>query len=123
MFNNTNRLEFNNDKNEALGKLQQILEEAIDIGADSIELEYADGGLEVCYMLEGMGVGTILADRRLVSEIIELIIDKAKLENKSRGVMGWTHLGKQYKITVEEYENFGESAFRLILRKPKRKAG
>ena len=72
MFNNTNRLEFNNDKNEALGKLQQILEEAIDIGADSIELEYVDGGLEVCYMLGGMGVGTILADRRLVSEIIRI---------------------------------------------------
>ena len=106
-------------KNEARQKLQQIIEEAIDIGADSIELEYVDSGLEVCYMLGSSGVGTILADRMLESEIVELIISKAKLEDKSRGVMDWTYLGKRYHILVEEYESFGESAFKLILRKLK----
>ena len=76
-------------------------------------------GLMACYMLGGAGIGTVLADRMLESEIIELIIDKVKLEDKSRGVMVWTHLGKQYDVTVEEYDNFGESAFKLILRKRK----
>lgn len=111
------------DKHKAQEKLQQILEEAINIGADSIELEYDDGGLEVCYMLGNTGFGTILADRKLIGEIIGLIIDQAKLEHKSRGVLNWMHLGKQYNITVKEYENFGESAYRLILRKPNQKAG
>lgn len=105
-------------KNEAHQKEEQILGGAIDIGADSIELEYVDGGLEVCYMLGSRGVGTILADPMLESEIIEIIISKAKLEDKPRGVMDWMHLGKRYHILVEEYESFGEIAFKLMLSKP-----
>jgi len=105
-------------KNEARQKLQHIIEEAIDIGADSIELEYVDDGLEVCYMLGSTGFGTLLADRALESEIIELIISEAKLEDTPRGVMDRMHLGKRYHILVEEYDNFGESAFKLILNNP-----
>lgn len=105
-------------KNEARQKLQQIIEEALDIGADSIELEYVDDGLEVCYMLGSNGFGMILADRTLEREIIELIISEAKLEDTSRGVMDRMHLGKRYHFLVEEYESFGESAFKLILNNP-----
>lgn len=108
-------------KNDAFLKLQRILEEAIKIGADSVELEYVNEGLEVCYMHGCIGFGTVLTDRTLESKFIELIIDMAKLEDKSRGVMIWTLLGKEYSITVEEYENFGESAFRLKIRKAKDK--
>lgn len=113
----------NDDKHKAQEKLQQILEEALNIGADSIELEYSDGGLEVCYILGNTGFGATLADRKLIGEIIGLIIDQAKLEHKSRGVLNWMHLGKQYNITVREYEHFDESAYRLILKKPNQKAG
>ena len=57
------------------------------------------------------------------SEILELIIKRAKPQNKCRGVMDWTHGGKSYKIKVQQYENFGKTAFRLILEKPKLKRG
>jgi len=105
----------------ALQKLQQVLEEAVSAGADSIELEYVAEGLEVMYTFESTGSGDVIGDRVLASGIIRLIIDRAKLARRSRGVMNWRLLGKQYNIAVEEYESFGESAFRLILGKPGQK--
>ena len=36
----------NDKKNEALQKLQQILEEALDIGADYVALQYMGDGLD-----------------------------------------------------------------------------
>jgi hypothetical protein len=71
----------------ALEKLEQIIEKAINANADSITLEYADGGLEICYMLGNTGTGDFLVDRALERGIIKLIIDKAKLKNKSKGTM------------------------------------
>ncbi|MBI5030125.1 MAG: hypothetical protein HZB51_06325 [Chloroflexi bacterium] len=108
-------------KDAAREKLQQILEEAAEGGADSIELEYAPEGLEISTLVGSTGIGNVLDDRMLAREIIGLIIDRAKLENKSRGVMNWILVGKPRNIIVEEYDSFGESAFRLILGKPRRK--
>jgi hypothetical protein len=108
-------------RDEALQKLQQMLEEAVDAGADSIELEYVAEGLEVMYVLGSTSSGDVIGDRVLASGIIRLIIDRAKLARRSRGVMNWTLLGKQYNIMVEEYDSFGESAFRLTLGKPRQK--
>ena len=105
----------------ALQKLQQMLEEAVSAGADSIELEYVAEGLEVMYMFGSTGSGDVIDDRVLASGIIGLIVDRAKLARKSRGVMNWTFFGRQYNITVEEYDSFGESAFRLRLGKPRQK--
>ncbi len=65
--------------------------------------------------------GDVIDDRVLASGIIRLIVDRAKLARRSRGVMNWTLFGKQYNITVEEYDSFGESAFRLIFGKPGQK--
>jgi hypothetical protein len=72
-------------------------------------------------MFGSTGIGDVLSDRTLASEVIGLIINRAQLEDKSRGVMRWTLFGEQYAITVEEYESFGESAFRLKLGKPRQK--
>ncbi len=106
-----------NDK--ALEELEQIIGKAINARADSIILEYADEGLEVCYMLGNIGLGSILVDPVLERGIIRLIVDRAKLDNKSKGTMVWAHSGKKYHITVKEYDYFGESAFELILNKAK----
>ncbi len=106
-------------RDRALQKLQQVLEEAVSAGADSIELEYVAEGLEVVYTFGSTGSGDVIGDRVLASGIIRLIIDRAKLARRSRGVMNWRLLGKQYNIAVEEYESFGESAFRLIPGKPR----
>jgi hypothetical protein len=108
-------------KEKTLQKLQQMLEEAVSAGADSIELEYVAEGLEVMYVLGSTGSGDVIDDRVLASGIIRLIADRAKLARRSRGVMNWTLFGKQYNITVEEYDSFGESAFRLMFGKPRQK--
>lgn len=105
----------------ALQKLQQVLKEAASAGANSIELEYVAEGLEVMYTFGSAGSGDVIDDRALASGIIRLIVDRARLAHKSRGVMNWTLLGKQYNIAVEEYDSFGEPAFRLILGKPGQK--
>jgi hypothetical protein len=108
-------------RDRALQKLQQILEEAVSAGANSIELEYVAEGLEVMYMFGSTGNGYVIDDRMLASGIIRLIVDRAGLARKPRGVMNSMLLGKQYNIAVEEYDSFGESAFRLILGKPRSK--
>jgi hypothetical protein len=108
-------------KDKASERLQQILEQAVDGGADSIQLEYVEDGLEVCYMFGSTGIGDVLSDHTLASEIIGLIVDRAKLGDKSRGVMTWTLFGKRHSIVVEEYDSFGESAFRLKLGNPRQK--
>jgi hypothetical protein len=111
-----------NKKARASKKLQQIIEEAMRSGAQSIELQYEAEGLEVSYMVGQRGWGRVLTDRALAEELLCLIIDLAQLENKPRGVISWRRAGQSYPIAVEEYDRFGESAFRLKLGKPQ-KAG
>jgi hypothetical protein len=106
-------------KNDAYKKLEQIIEKAIKSEVDSITLEYVDEGLEVCFICGNTGIGDVIADPAMVHRIIRLIVDMAKLDNKSKGIMVWTCLGEQYKIAVEVYGNFGESAFKLIMNKAK----
>jgi len=105
---------------EALHVLRKILEEATDMGADAVELELEEKGLEVCYMFGHTGVGNILLDHKQGQYIIEFIIEKAKIDKNSCGKMHMDFHKGQHTIVVEEYENFGESAFRLILDKPER---
>jgi cellobiose-specific phosphotransferase system component IIA len=102
---------------QARRALRQILEEAARAGADTIELEYANEGLEVTFMFGHAGVGDVLVNRELEREVIGLIVEEAHLQNSSRGSMGMILLGEPYTIIVEEYESFGESAFRLRLQK------
>jgi hypothetical protein len=87
-----------------LQKLTEILENALEVGADSVELEYNSGGhLEVCFM-------------KLRASIVEL-------KNKYRGRFPTTLGGTERRVKVEYYDSFGETAFRLKFSKPKRKKG
>lgn len=104
----------------AVQKLEEILEEAVTGEAGSITLEYVDEGLEICHMFGGRGIGNVVRDPKLKQEIIDLIVDKAELQGKSTRVMPWVIRGRRYDVAVEEYDSFGESAFKLILGKPKR---
>ena len=105
-------------KAQALQKLKGIIEEALRYGADVVELEYADGGLEINYLVGQVGLGHVLTDHALARELLRMIVELAGLEKKSRGVMAWTQAGKTYRIRVEEYDSFGETAWRLTLGKP-----
>jgi hypothetical protein len=100
--------------------LIQILEYALETGADAVEMEYADGGLEVCFMVGNTGMGRWLTDRTQINQLIEAIVKTAKLRRKSRGQMQLTLCGAEHTIFVHQYDSFGESAFRLGIDKPAR---
>ena len=105
-----------------LQALQKILEDALREGADAVELEYVDEGLEVCRMFGNTGLGNVLTDRELIGGIISAVVERAGLETRSRGKMHIDLLGEQRAVIVEEHESFGESSFRLILGEPRREA-
>lgn len=62
-------------------------------------------------------MGTVLKDRALETALVELIVRRAGLENRGRGKLDWNVLGENRRITVEEYDSFGETCFRLKLGK------
>lgn len=102
---------------EALEIVRSILEDAMDAKAEIVELEYADDGLEVCFIVGNFGLGATLIDRAMESKVISTIVELAKLHRKPHGKMQIELRGKPHTIIVEEYQSFGESAFRMKLRK------
>lgn len=98
-------------------QLQAYLDEAVEAGADAIILEYVAEGLEVCFMLGDTGAGRILKDSKLAGALMQLIGDRAGLDTRTKGTMIWPVHGQPLKIAVEEYDSFGECAFRLKLKK------
>jgi hypothetical protein len=102
--------------------LHSLLETAVRRGTETIELEYVNEGLEVTYMSGSFGTGEVIDDRKSIETIIDELVTQAKLEDKSRGKFKWIYNEREYEVRAEEYESFGESAFRLIVRKSKRSA-
>lgn len=55
----------------ARGKLQEIIDRAVDSGADSVTIEFAKGGgLEVFFVFESAGFGDILVDASLQNAVM-----------------------------------------------------
>jgi hypothetical protein len=102
----------------AIAKMQEILGRAIDAGADAVTIEFAkEGGLEVLFVFGNTGVGDILVEQSLESEVMTLIYEQAGLEEKSRGVLHRECHGQNLEINVEEYDSFGETAYKLTFPK------
>ena len=108
-----------NNGTEALEIIRSLLEDAVDAKTETVELEYADGRLEVSFMVGNFGLGGTPIDREMESKVISTIVDLAELDEKTRGKMQIELHGKRHTIIVEEYQSFGEFAYRLKLRKPK----
>jgi hypothetical protein len=111
----------NKDKDfekQAILTLQEITDQAIDIGASKVEIEFSkEGGLEVIFISGNVGIGEIHVDESLESAVMELIFDRSGMENAACGVLLCESHGYNHKIQVEEYTSFGETAFRLTLPK------
>lgn len=101
----------------AVEYLNRLLDDAVEAGADTVELERVPERLEICFLAGGAGIGTVLKDRALQAQLIELLVRRAGLKNRSK--MKWNIHGQDCTITVEEYDSFGESCFRLKLAKPR----
>jgi hypothetical protein len=102
----------------AIAKMQEIIDEAVDAEVDAVTIEFAkEGGLEVIFMVGNTGVGGILVDRILETEVMGLIHERAELEEKTAGVMHWESHGQNLEIRVEQYDSFGENAYTLTFPK------
>ena len=102
--------------------LHSLIETAVRQGAETIELEYVTEGLEVTYMSGSFGISEVIDNRKSIKTIIDELVTQAKLEYKTRGTFKWIYDEREYEVRAEEYESFGESAFRLILKKSKQSA-
>jgi hypothetical protein len=102
--------------------LHSIIETAIQQGAETIDLEYVTEGMEVTYVSGSYGVGEVIDNRKSIKTIIDELVTQAKLEQKTRGTFKWIHDEREYEVRAEQYESFGESAFRLIVKKSKQSA-
>ena len=110
------------DKNKKYSELSEfikIIDLAVHESADSITIQYDDDGLEVCYWIGTTGIADVFVDRDYEEILIEYIIEAAGLENKAKGIIETDLDGTKYNVNVEEYDHFGESAFRLSIRKIK----
>ena len=110
------------DKKVTGQTLHSIIKTAVRQGAETIELEYVTEGLEVTYMSGSYGIGEVIDNRKSIKTIIDELVTQAKLEYKTRGTFKWIYDEREYEVRAEEYESFGESAFRLILKKSKQSA-
>ena len=98
-------------------QLQAYLDEAVEASANAIVLEYVPEGLEVCFMLGDTGAARVLEDTKLAGDLMQLVGDRAGLDTKTKGTITWLVHGQPVGIAVEEYDSFGECAFRLKLKK------
>lgn len=101
--------------------LQQILDEAVEGGATSVELTPEPDGLEVCYIVGSTGFGHLISDRKAESALFRLIFERAGLDERERGSMEVELEGKSRTIRVEQFESFGETCLRLHLQEPARR--
>jgi hypothetical protein len=103
----------------AVEYLNDILHKAVDTESDTVLLERVPEGLEISFLRGGSGVGIVLEDRALESELIGLLVRRAGLERRVHGRLKWEIHGQERVIRVEEYDSFGESCFRLKLGRPR----
>jgi hypothetical protein len=111
----------NSDK--AFHELVRVLEKAVEAGANSVGLDYKGRDLMVFHNFGNTGLGASCIPQELQQDVIAEIVKRAGLSRKSRGKMQISLLGKGYEAVVEEYDSFGESAFRLILKERQKKSG
>ena len=114
------RQESADNSDQAFQELVRVLEEAVEVGADSLDLEYEGRDLIVYHRFGDTGLGAARIPTELQQAVIGEIVKLAGLSRKPRGKMQVTLLGKDYEARVKEYDSFGESAFTITLKERKR---
>ncbi len=107
----------------AFQELVGVLEEAVRAGVTSVGLEYKGRELMVFHQAGPLGLGATRIAEDLQQAVIEELVNRAGLGQKSRGRMRVMLLGRDFEVAVEEYDSFGESAYNLTLKERKKKAG
>jgi len=104
---------------QAYRELIRVLEETVQAGADSVELEYEGRDLMVFHNFGNTGLGASRIPQELQQDVIAELVNRAGLSRKSRGKMQVSLLGKDYEAVVVEYDSFGELAFTITLKERK----
>jgi len=99
--------------------LEELAREALDLGADVLEVEYRDGHEEVVAYMGA--VGRQIA--RLPSGTPQASALRRDLYATKRRLLRFTSHEQEYELRADVYENFGEDAFRVELRAPMRRSG
>jgi hypothetical protein len=76
-------------------------------------------GIWACICISETGLGLVSIPRDLQEPVLGELVERANLTRKPKGRMQVNLLGKDYLVTVNEYDSFGESAFTLTLKKSK----
>lgn len=96
--------------------LLDLIQKAVAMGADSLEIEYKDGRQQVCVMRGAMGVG-IASVKSNSPKSTRLLAEIDALRKARRVQVG----GVAYRAAVTEYDSFGEMAYRIALAKGRRR--
>lgn len=93
-----------------MSMLLDFLREAIEMGADSIEIDYKDGQERICAMRGAMGVtiGSVPSASKMSGKLLAEVDNLRKAKRvKVAGVA--------YRAMVAKYDSFGETAYRITL--------
>jgi hypothetical protein len=93
--------------------LEELVSEALRVGADAFELEYDSGYDEVCVMRGPVGWGIA----RLRSSSPEAIALREELRRIARRKRHITVDGDRYELLGRVGESFGEATFRVEFRR------
>src|SRR5215475_1174949 len=81
---------------------QRIVERALAEDADSVSLEPVPEGLEVCWIVDNTGLGTVVSTHE-GNRLTRFIVRAAGLEQSDRGTLAMKVAGESRKISVESY--------------------
>jgi hypothetical protein len=106
-------------KRSEVAVLEQLAREALDFGADALEVEYRDGHEEVVAYMGALGREIA----RLRSGTPQASALRRDLYATRRRRLRFNAQGQEYRLRADVYENFGEEAFRVELRALARASG
>jgi hypothetical protein len=110
-----------NKSEGAFRALVLVLENAVRAGANSVGLEREGGGLMVVHYFGNRGQAEGPIPKEVEQTLVDELITRAGLAHSPRGEMQINLAGNNYKVIVDERDNFGESAFNLLLKKSSRR--
>ena len=98
---------------ESTDTLAELVSKAIGLGAEGLEIEYKDHHEEVTAMKGSMGIGIVA----LRSDSKEAIALRDELWKHRRKMKKLEVAGVNYKLKVSTFDSFGETAFRVEIRR------
>jgi hypothetical protein len=90
--------------------MPDLLQRAMDLNADRLEIEYKDGAEWITAFRGnlGLGIGSVDSTKR------DKLFEDLKQLKKSKQV---TMLGVVYRLSFSEYESFGETVYEIRWKK------